>query len=59
MSTKVKRPYCIAKWNPRYEEWEVLSRFKNMQKAEQKIGYYCDQYPSAWIEILNESENDA
>jgi len=56
MSTKVKRPICIAKWNPRYEEWDVLSRFKNMQKAEHKIGYYYDQYPSAWIEILNENE---
>jgi hypothetical protein len=55
MSTKVKRPIFIGKWNPRREEWEVLSRFKNMEKAEHKIGYYCNLYPSAWIEIVDES----
>jgi len=58
MSTKVKRPICISKWNPRREEWDVLSRFKKneVEKANRKLDYYIDQYPSAWIEIQNEGE---
>ena len=39
-------------------EIRTLEYFDSYSEAELKIDEYCDLYPNAWIEIINENYED-
>lgn len=49
----------IVRWIPENENWEVLKEFNTYNEADQEYDAYVNLYPNAWIEILDEEDQDA
>ena len=48
-------PYCVAKMNNQ-GQWESLERFASYDSADDRIDYWCDRYPFAFVDIISIGE---
>jgi hypothetical protein len=50
-----KRPFKIAMWQPDLEQWKILAHYKTYDSADNRLEYYADRFPHAWVTILDTS----
>ena len=48
-------PFCIAKMKSN-GQWESLERFASYDDADDRIDYWCDRYPFAFVDIIRVEE---
>ena len=48
-------PYCVARMNDE-GQWESLERFPSYDDADERIDYWCDRYPFAFVDIISIGE---
>ncbi len=55
METVMPNQFFIARWNDETETWKILEQFNTYDEADDRLDYWVDKYPSAWVDILDPS----
>lgn len=47
--------FFIARWNDETETWKILEQFNTYDEADDRLDYWAEKYPHAWVDILDPS----